>query len=41
MIQNATAHPKVVAKDVFHTYSTYARGVESLTDSYSLLDRDC
>jgi predicted dithiol-disulfide oxidoreductase (DUF899 family) len=23
---------------VFHTYSTYARGVESLTDSYSLLD---
>lgn len=24
--------------DVFHTYSTYARGVESLTDSYSLLD---
>jgi predicted dithiol-disulfide oxidoreductase (DUF899 family) len=25
--------------DVFHTYSTYARGCESLTDSYSLLDR--
>jgi predicted dithiol-disulfide oxidoreductase (DUF899 family) len=24
--------------DVFHTYSTYARGNESLTDSYSLLD---
>ncbi len=24
--------------DVFHTYSTYARGVESLTDAYSLLD---
>jgi predicted dithiol-disulfide oxidoreductase (DUF899 family) len=27
-----------LADDVFHTYSTYARGVESLTDSYSLLD---
>jgi predicted dithiol-disulfide oxidoreductase (DUF899 family) len=25
--------------DVFHTYSTYARGCESLTDSYQLLDR--
>jgi predicted dithiol-disulfide oxidoreductase (DUF899 family) len=25
--------------DVFHTYSTYARGRESLTDSYQLLDR--
>ncbi len=25
--------------DVFHTYSTYARGCESLTDSYPLLDR--
>jgi len=25
-------------RDVFHTYSTYARGVESLTDAYSLLD---
>jgi predicted dithiol-disulfide oxidoreductase (DUF899 family) len=25
--------------DVFHSYSTYARGCESLTDSYSLLDR--
>ena len=24
--------------DVFHTYSTYNRGTESLTDSYSLLD---
>jgi predicted dithiol-disulfide oxidoreductase (DUF899 family) len=24
--------------DVFHTYSTYARGVESLTDAYSLID---
>ena len=24
--------------DVYHTYSTYARGVESLTDSYRLLD---
>jgi predicted dithiol-disulfide oxidoreductase (DUF899 family) len=24
--------------DIFHTYSTYARGVESLTDAYSLLD---
>lgn len=38
MIQNIIAHPKVVERDVFHTYSTYARGVESLTDSYSLLD---
>lgn len=28
-----------VGDDVFHTYSTYARGAESLTDSYSLLDR--
>ncbi len=27
-----------IGKDVFHTYSTYARGVESLTDAYSLLD---
>ena len=25
--------------DVFHTYSTYARGCEGLTDAYSLLDR--
>jgi predicted dithiol-disulfide oxidoreductase (DUF899 family) len=24
--------------DVFHTYSAYARGTESLTDSYRLLD---
>lgn len=24
--------------DVFHTYSTYARGCESITDAYSLLD---
>jgi predicted dithiol-disulfide oxidoreductase (DUF899 family) len=24
--------------DVFHTYSTYARGTESLTDTYRLLD---
>ena len=23
---------------VFHTYSAYARGVEGLTDAYSLLD---
>lgn len=25
--------------EVFHTYSTYARGVETLTDAYPLLDR--
>lgn len=25
--------------DVFHTYSTYARGCENLTNSYALLDR--
>src|SRR5689334_15571652 len=25
--------------DVYHTYSAYARGVESVTDAYSLLDR--
>lgn len=25
--------------DVFHTYSAYARGTESITDSYALLDR--
>ena len=25
--------------DVFHTYSTYRRGTESLTDAYALLDR--
>jgi predicted dithiol-disulfide oxidoreductase (DUF899 family) len=24
--------------DVFHTYSTYARGTEMLTDAYALLD---
>jgi predicted dithiol-disulfide oxidoreductase (DUF899 family) len=24
--------------DIYHTYSAYARGVESLTDAYSLLD---
>ena len=24
--------------DLFHTYSTYARGTESLTDAYRLLD---
>jgi predicted dithiol-disulfide oxidoreductase (DUF899 family) len=28
-----------VNDDVFHTYSTYARGCEGLTDAYSLLDR--
>lgn len=27
-----------IGNDVFHTYSTYARGTESLTDAYSLLD---
>lgn len=27
-----------IDNEVFHTYSTYGRGVESLTDSYSLLD---
>ena len=27
-----------LGNDVYHTYSTYARGVESLTDSYRLLD---
>jgi predicted dithiol-disulfide oxidoreductase (DUF899 family) len=25
-------------EDIFHTYSTYARGTESLTNAYSLLD---
>ena len=25
--------------DIFHTYSTYQRGTESLTDAYALLDR--
>jgi len=28
----------LLGDDVFHTYSTYARGAESLTDAYSLLD---
>ncbi len=28
-----------VNDDVFHSYSTYARGCEGLTDAYSLLDR--
>ena len=27
-----------VDEDIFHTYSAYARGTESLTDSYRLLD---
>lgn len=27
-----------VGQDVFHTYSCYARGVESVTDAYTLLD---
>ncbi|MDB6170281.1 MAG: hypothetical protein JWM88_3145 [Verrucomicrobia bacterium] len=27
-----------IGDEVYHTYSTYARGVESLTDSYRLLD---
>lgn len=27
-----------LGEDVYHTYSSYARGVENLTDSYSLLD---
>ncbi len=27
-----------IGNDIFHTYSTYDRGVESLTDAYSLLD---
>lgn len=27
-----------IGSDIFHTYSTYGRGVESLTDAYSLLD---
>ncbi len=27
-----------VGDDIFHTYSTYARGTESLTDAYRLLD---
>jgi predicted dithiol-disulfide oxidoreductase (DUF899 family) len=28
-----------IEEDVFHTYSAFARGCESLTDSYRLLDR--
>ena len=28
-----------VGQDVFHTYSAYARGVESVTNAYELLDR--
>jgi predicted dithiol-disulfide oxidoreductase (DUF899 family) len=28
-----------VDDDIFHTYSAYRRGTESLTDSYALLDR--
>ncbi len=28
-----------LGEEVFHTYSTYARGCESLTDAYALLDR--
>jgi predicted dithiol-disulfide oxidoreductase (DUF899 family) len=28
-----------IGDDVFHTYSTFGRGTESLTDSYALLDR--
>jgi len=27
-----------IGKDVYHTYSAYARGTESLTDAYRLLD---
>jgi predicted dithiol-disulfide oxidoreductase (DUF899 family) len=27
-----------VDEDVFHTYSTYARGTENLTNTYALLD---
>jgi len=27
-----------IGDEVFHTYSTYARDTESLTDAYSLLD---
>jgi predicted dithiol-disulfide oxidoreductase (DUF899 family) len=27
-----------IGDDIFHTYSTYARGTEALTDAYSLLD---
>ena len=28
-----------IGGEVFHTYSAYARGVESITDAYGLLDR--
>ena len=28
-----------IGDDVYHTYSTYRRGTESLTDAYALLDR--
>lgn len=28
-----------LSEEVFHSYSTYARGCESLTDAYALLDR--
>jgi predicted dithiol-disulfide oxidoreductase (DUF899 family) len=28
-----------IDQEVFHTYSAYARGTESLTDAYTLLDR--
>lgn len=28
-----------IDRNIFHTYSTYQRGTESLTDSYALLDR--
>jgi predicted dithiol-disulfide oxidoreductase (DUF899 family) len=27
-----------IGEDVFHTYSTYARGTEALTDARALLD---
>ncbi|MCB1219520.1 MAG: DUF899 domain-containing protein [Planctomycetales bacterium] len=27
-----------IGNDIYHTYSTWARGVESLTDSYAILD---
>jgi predicted dithiol-disulfide oxidoreductase (DUF899 family) len=27
-----------IADDIFHTYSVYARGTESLDDAYRLLD---
>ncbi|MGR4069608.1 DUF899 domain-containing protein [Billgrantia sp. C5P2] len=28
-----------LGEEIYHTYSTYARGCESLTDAYALLDR--